>query len=167
MSWSIRILLGLIAIIVIALIAFGIYYTVIRLDRNGPIEVETYPGAQKVVEETVREGHDHLQFTSTASAFDIEHFYREKGYECVAGAGDVWESGIKLDDVYIRSTCLLDRSHSFGFQQTVRIIIQPNREPVVYQDNDPQLPAIGGGTLTGDVIIDVQRFWGSSGLLGG
>src|SRR5688572_28164840 len=121
MSWNIRILLGLIGLLIVAAIIFGIYYTVVRLQYDGPVEVETYPGAAKTVEETVSPGFDHLQFTtSTADPIAVEQFYRDEGYICRFGTGDVYELGTLVEDVYIRSDCLLDRTHPLGFHQTVK-----------------------------------------------
>ena len=167
MSWNIRILLGLVGLLILAAIIFGIYYTVVRLGYDGPIEVATYPGAAKAVEETVSPGFDHLQFTSTADPIAIEQFYRQEGYTCRYGEGNVFEHGVLVQDVYIRSDCLLDRSHFLGFHQTVKIVIQPVRSPYTFPNDDRNQDLTGGGVLTGQDVIDVQRTWGTDPVLGG
>ncbi|HLA44483.1 MAG TPA: hypothetical protein VJZ27_13655, partial [Aggregatilineales bacterium] len=86
LSWNLRIVLGLALLVILAAIVFFIYYTVVRLDRDGPIDVDTYPNASVVNEESIGEDGDHIQYVSNAPdvspggvtqhALDIEKFYR-------------------------------------------------------------------------------------------
>jgi len=168
LSWNLRILLGIITLIIVLIIFFFIYYTIVRLDRNQAIEIEAYPGAQLVNAEELQNGRDHLQYTSNgADPAAIEGFYRERGYTCRTQYGTVYVRGITENNVYVRSTCLLDRSHSLGFKQSVTLRIQPERTAYQYENNDPAGRVVGGGELTGWVVIDFIREWGNVGILGG
>lgn len=167
LSWNLRILLGVIAVMFILVIGFFIYYTIERVRHDGPIDVEPYPDAELIIEESLQDGWDRQLYNVQADPQAVERFYQEDGYLCHALQGLAYEDGIRNDTAYLRSTCLLDRSHSLGFRQEVTIIIQPERTPYVHQDNNPANAIIGGGELTGNTAIDVRRQWGNVGILGG
>jgi hypothetical protein len=160
LSWNVRLVLGMLLLAILFIVAFFIYYTLVRLDRDKALEFETYPGAQLIVEETLTEGYDHFYFTSTDPATEIEDFYAKQGYQCTRHTVDLYEDTVFKENAYYQSNCFLDRSHSLGFTQFNAIIIQPQRTP--WQDP----PSAGGGALTGLVVIDIQRQWGG-GFLGG
>lgn len=167
LSWNLRIVIGLVALTIAAVVCGVIYYTVIRVSKDAPIEFETFPGAQLYLEEQLGEGSDHFYYISTADPLSIESFYREREFNCITQYGTVYENAVRNDSAYIQSTCLLDRSHALGFRQFTRLIIQPARTPIVYLDNNPSNQIVGGGELTGEVVIDIQRQWGNDGLFGG
>lgn len=165
LSWNLRIVLGLFALVIILIILFGIYYNIVRASHNKAPEVEAYPGATLVSQEK-RDGWDHHQYLSKSDALAIEGFYRERDFTCRQLYGDIYENGIRKENVYLHSSCLLDRSHALGFHQSAQLIIQPQRTPYQYRDNNPANEIVGGGELTGDVVIDIQRQWGNDGLVG-
>lgn len=163
LGWASRIVLGVIALIVLVVIGAGVYYMVVRSQRSGPLEVEQYPGTETLIDNEVQDGLSHQRYAGTteignvaAYAQQIEKFYRDQGFTCVTQTGETVENGTAVDNTYLQSTCLMDRSHPFGFDQSVRMIIQPER-------TTPDQ----GGALTGRVVIDVQRTWGSYAVIGG
>lgn len=167
MSWNLRIVLGLLVLVVILLVVGVVYYNIVRVSKDQALPFDPYPGSQLRLEEKLSAGSDHFYYISTDDPLAIESFYRSRDFECQTLYGDVFENAVRQEGVYIQSTCLLDRSHPLGFSQFTRLTIQPIRAPLQYLDDNPQNQIIGGGTLTGEVIIDIQRQWGNDGLLGG
>lgn len=173
LSWNLRIVLGLVGLVIIFGIGFAIFYNVIRSTRNKPLEVDTYPGVQLVVEEKLNDNNDHFYYVGTTDpanaqqyATDVAKFYRDKGYECRILSGNFYENAVLIENGYVRTACLLDRSHPVGVNQSVEITIQLERTPLTYLDNDPQKQITGGGEITGKVIIDVRRSWGTYDVVG-
>lgn len=168
LSWNLRILLGIVALVIVAILGFVAYYNILRLSLDEPPEVDVYPNSELLFESTVREGWEQARYVvDSDDPLAIERFYQEQGFECRTLSGDLYPNGRLEANVYIRSACLLDRSHSLGFRQTVQLDIQPIRTPYVYENDDPTNLIIGGGELTGEVVMDFQFLWGNDGLLGG
>lgn len=160
LSWNVRLVLGMLLLAIIAVIGFGLYYTVVRLDRGKALEFEAYPGSQLINEETVAEGFDHFYYTTTDSPELVERFFANQDYVCRRQSADIYVDTVYTENIFVQSVCIVDRSHSLGFIQFNTITIQPQRTP--WQDP----PSAGGGGLTGIVIIDIKRQWGG-GLFGG
>jgi hypothetical protein len=168
LSWYGRGVILVVGVIILALVFLGIYYAYIRYDRNRPYEFEVYPGVEQVVEEKLSDNEDHFQYLGRTEpnntenyARQVQRFYTDQGFVCQSLIGDVYENARLLENVYVWSRCVVDRSHGFGVNQTVVIVIQPERTPVIFRDNNPQNEIVGGGELTGVVVIDVQRAWGT------
>lgn len=150
LSWNIRIVLGLMIFIVIALVIFVIYYNVARSTLDKAMDVEKYPGAALIFEESVYDGTDRLYYEfsgDSAAVMDnaqrVEKFYADKDYTCRA----------LFDNAeYVYSTCLLEKSHFLGFDRFNRIRIVPLRDE--------------NNAVTGIVGIEVTRNWGSNGGIG-
>jgi len=134
-----------IVLVVVGVIAFFSY----RANRNKPLEVKVYPGAALVNEERLYDGFDHQQYVSTDPFEEIEAFYdRQDDMECERQYRVVedrpGQEPLKEDVLFTR--CQIDHS-GLGMTQYTSVVIQP-----AFDDN--QNP-------TGQIIIDVQRHWGS------
>ncbi|NJL92781.1 MAG: hypothetical protein HC915_03185 [Anaerolineae bacterium] len=156
------------------LVGLGLYYVFLTFDRDRPVEVEVFPGAELIVEETLRDGWERQFYLGRVAdpgqmstyIQELETHYRDQGFTCVSQFGDVYENATRVPNAYIRSRCLLDRTHPLGFRQSAEVIIQPRRVPVTFLNNDPNQRITGGGELTGEVDIDVQRRWGTFRVFG-
>lgn len=173
LSWNLRIVLGAVVLVVLVAIGFFLYYTYIRLDRDGPIDVENPPDAELLNEENI-DGFNRRYYVLSSSpelvereARDIEDFYRDEEFTCVDYQGLVYEDRVRVEGAYIQSICSYDRSHTFGFEQTVRVIIQPERTELTFAGGGTTGEITGGGELTGNVIVVIERTWGSYDVLGG
>lgn len=134
-----------VVLVVVGVIAFFSY----RANRNKPLEVDVYPGATLVNDERLYDGFDHQQYVSTDSFDEIEAFYdRQDDMDCERQYRVVEErpeqEPLKEDVLYTR--CQIDHS-GLGMTQYTSIVIQP-----VFDD---------GQNPTGQIMIDVQRHWGS------
>ncbi len=166
LSWNLRIMLGLVGVAILVAIGFFAWYTFVRLDRDGPLDYDTYPNAELMNEDELP-GQVLRRYAVPDAPENVQRYYTEREFECTATFGDVQEGDTLREDVFVRATCLRDRSHPLGFEQTLRLSIQPERAPLIYQDNNPQNSVIGGGEPTGRTIIDVRATWTNMGLLGG
>jgi len=146
-----------------AIIAFVAY----RGSRNKPIELEQYPGSQKVSSEKLSDTQDHAQYVSTDSLDKIMKFYADdqemdctrqqqvmvldetlysQNPECptldtlVAGGAPV---PCVTVPVYV---CLVDRS-TLDKTQYAKVTLLPGSDT--------------SGLPTGQVFIDIRREWGN------
>jgi hypothetical protein len=154
LSWNLRLVLGLLGLVLLAIILFVVYYNVVRFNRSGALSFEAYPGAQLASYQELGQGADQSFYVLQSNdPIAVERFYVEEGFTCRTLRGKVLISdGVEQ---YIQSSCLLDRSHPLGFEQSIQITIQPERTEIVYEEtNEGRIP-VSGGALTGQVIISV------------
>jgi hypothetical protein len=148
-SRVVRIVLGLVVIGVIVIIAAVIGLLMYRESRNKPLDVDVYPGVQQVSDERLYDGHDHQQYVSTDPVDEIEAFYADQDdMECKRQYQTYVERPGEepLKEGYLYTRCLIDHS-TLGMTQYTTVVIQPVTDE--------------SGQATGQVVIDVQRFWGS------
>ncbi len=148
-SRLVRIALGIFGLVVAAAVIGGIAFALMRSSRNKPLEVEIVPGARQVGSEVLSDHADHQQYISTAPVAEIVAAFAEQDdmvchdqYARVTGQAD----GEALREGYLYTTCLLDRSW-LDMTQYNEITIQPQ-----YDES---------GQATGEVLIDIRRYWGN------
>lgn len=135
-------LLALIAVIVVAVLA-------LRDSRDKPLEVVIYPAAQLINHERLYDGFDHLQYVTGDPFEQVEAFYlARKEMDCKRLYRVVEERPGQepLREGHYATRCQVDRS-AYGITQFATVMIQP----VYDQDGRPM----------NQVIVDVQRYWGS------
>ncbi len=139
----------LVVMVVVALLVVGVlaWLYLYRQSRNKPLEVEIYPNAQMITQETVYEGLDHRQFVTDAPFADVEAFYgAQEGIICEPQYTMVQErDGTTYREGHLSTTCRIDRS-GFGVSQYAIITVQP----ILDDDGNP----------TDQVMIDITRHWG-------
>jgi len=173
--WNIRPILVLFGIIIIAALFGAIYYNIVRLDRDRPIQVENYPNGLILVEEAPDANRDRVLYVVRVSnlatiereATRMTEFYVDQGFECVDGRATIYVEALRTENAYINTTCFIDRSHPLGFTQYARVLIQPERAAYQYEDNDPNRAIIGGGSHTGQIFVELVREWSSYNVFGG
>lgn len=144
-NWFLRISLGILGFIILAIIVGFIAYNEVKSDRSKALDIKPYPGMEKKVDEVVTDGIGHQYYQGfyeglTPSRMgDIEKHYREQMDSCVR----LWQYN---PDQYHTIVCDKDRSHDvLGFTQFARVRIQPERD--------------GNGDLTGWVTVDIDHQW--------
>lgn len=150
LSWNVRLVLGIVGIIIIGAIVLIIYYNLSRIRLDKPMDVEKYPDANLVYEDSPFDGADRQYYevkgdvnTVNEIAQKVERFYADEDYTCRA---------LYDNAEYVYSTCLLEKTNFWGFDRFNRILIVPIRD--------------GNDTLTGSIGIDINRSWGAGGGLG-
>lgn len=151
-SLMVRVTLGLVILVVVIVGVGAIVFSSMRSSRNKPLNIKTYPGATFVKEEKLSDGfghHDRRQYSTTATLEEIEQFYdRQKDMECkryngtlISGSGQQSEA-----EGHVFTSCKADHS-GWGVTQYATVLIQP-----VYDDSlNP----------TGEVLVQIERYWGS------
>ncbi len=140
--------LSALAVLAMLIVIAVVVFLALRASRNKPLDVAIYPGAQLVNAEKLYEGLDHQQYVSSDSFEAIETFYAaQKDMDCERFYRTVQERPGQepLKEGHIRTRCQVDHS-GFGVTQYTTITIQP-----VFDQNEKP---------TGEVIIDIQRYWG-------
>ncbi len=120
----------------------------LRASRNKPLKVIVYPAAQLVNHEVLYDGFDHLQYVTGDPFEQVEAFYlTRKEMDCERLYRTVEERPGQepLREGHYATRCQVDRS-AYGITQFATVLIQP----VYDADERP----------TGQVIVDVQRYWG-------
>ncbi len=147
-SRLVRIALGVAGLAAIAAVVGVIAFVLMRASRNKPLEIDLPPGARQVGGEALSDHADHQQYVSSASLDQIvAAFERQDDMVCHDQYARVIDQpdGEPLREGYLYTTCLIDRSW-LDMTQYNEITIQPQ-----YDDN---------GQPTGEVLIDVRRYWG-------
>jgi hypothetical protein len=147
-STLVRIVLVLLVVGVLAVIVGVVAFISYRNSHNKPLDIDIYPGAKLVSDEDLSEQEDHQQYTSSDSMEDIEHFYdRIDDMECERQYRVVQERPDEdpLREGHLFTRCRIDHSW-LDISQYAVVTIQP----VYDADEQP----------TGDVIIDIRRYWG-------
>lgn len=140
-------LLGFLGVIVLIVVAV-IVVLALRANRNRPLNVIIYPGAQLLSQERLYGGFDHLQYTTGDPFEQVEAFYlARKEMDCTRLYRTVENrSGQEpLREGHYATRCQVDRS-AYGITQFATVLIQP----VYDKDERP----------TDRVIVDIQRYWG-------
>jgi len=141
------VLIAVVVVVVLAAIAVAVLLA-LRASRDKPLDVAIYPGARLVNHETLYDGFDHLQYTSDEPFAAVEAFYLEReDMDCVRQYRTVEERPGQepLREGHLSTRCQADRS-GYGITQVATVLIQP-----VYDANEQP---------TGQVVIDIQRYWG-------
>ncbi|MBN2305351.1 MAG: hypothetical protein JXQ72_12775 [Anaerolineae bacterium] len=136
----VRLVIGLVIIAVIAIVIGGIVYLSYRSSRGEPIKVKVYPGAQEISNEKISDGYDHQQYVSTDPVEQIEVFYGSQDDMNCTRQYDYSRDPAE----YQFTSCIIDKS-SLDMTQYTSVVIQP-----VHDES---------GNLTGQVVIDVKRYW--------
>jgi hypothetical protein len=148
-STAFRILLGVIGLIVIVAVVGTIAFFVISGMRNKPIEVKTYPGAQRVAQQKF-EGEDRQVYTTNDGFEDVGRFYSgQDDTQCQTIYQNVQPTNGGQDSVrenpqYIK--CSMDRSW-MNISQYAEIAIYPTMDE-------------SGNVIEGPTTIYVTRVWG-------
>ncbi len=151
-SLMVRVTLGLVILVVVIVVVVAVVFSSMRSSRNKPLKVKVFPGATFVDEEKLNDGfgnHDRQQYTTTATLDEIEQFYdRQKDMSCKRYSGTVVnDSGEQTQaEGHVFTNCKVDHS-GWGITQYATVLIQP-----VYDE---------GLNPTGDVLIQIERYWGS------
>lgn len=147
-SKMLRIALAVFGVGVLLLVAGAIAFTLYRDSKDRPIDVERYPGAELVQEESGQE-EDHLYYLSGDTPEAVEAFYQdeyddlscERQYQVVQGT----QGSAAQREGYLYTRCWIDHSWLDMTQYAV-ITIFPERDDA---DNP-----------TGKTVIDIRRVWG-------
>lgn len=141
-----RIALGLLAVVIVAAIGAAAVYTYARWSRSQPPDVARYPGAQEVAAEMLAVGRDRRQYAVVAAVAEVEAFYEGQDDMACSRQFAAQEDGAGGEGAgrHVATHCLLDRS-LLGFTQYATVVIRPTYDPA-------QEPS-------GEVVIDVQRYW--------
>ncbi|MFP4321524.1 MAG: hypothetical protein ACLFTK_03645 [Anaerolineales bacterium] len=166
LSWNLRIAIGGVVLIILSVGGFFAWYSVSQGAYDGPAEYTPYPNVEPIAAEET-EGRTFYRFIAPDDHQAVQAFFAEQGFECQAFNGNVQEGPTIRQNVFVRATCLLERIHPLGFQQTVQVSIQPERTALEYENNNPQGAIVGGGIPTGRTFITEQSTWDTSGLFGG
>jgi|GEM_PF-6108720 len=138
LSWNLRLVIGVVLLVIIASVLFFVYYNIQANNRNEPLSLELYDGMTLLNSEALRDGEQRDYYVVTGVApFDIEKFYQDRDFDCTSLFNAAGE--------YLRSTCLLERTH-LGFWQVASLTIQPDEE--------------------GNVVLVARLSWNDSGFLG-
>lgn len=141
------VLVAVVVVVALAAIAIAVVLA-LRASRDKPLEVAIYPGARLVNHETLYDGFDHLQYYSEDPFAAVEAFYFERDdMDCVRQYRTVEERPGQepLREGHLSTRCQADRS-GYGVTQVATVLIQP-----VYDATEQP---------TGQVVIDIQRYWG-------
>jgi hypothetical protein len=148
-SRIVQVALVLIVVAVVLIVVGVIYFLSNRASRNKPLSVALYPGARQVSSEVLYDGHDHQQYVATDSIEQIEAFYgKQDDMKCERQYRTVQERPGQepLKEGHLYTRCQIDHSW-LGITQYTTVVIQPGIDE--------------GGNPTGEIVIDVQRYWGS------
>jgi hypothetical protein len=148
-SRLVRIALGVFGLVLVAAVVAGIAFVLMRAGRNEPLEIEMVPGAQRIANEVLTDHSDHQQYVSTAPVEEIvAAFARQDDMVCHDQYVRVVDQpdGEPLREGYLYTSCLIDRSW-LDMTQYNEITIQPQYD--------------ADGQATGEVLIDVRRYWGN------
>jgi len=148
-SRLVRIALGVFGLVLVAAVVAGIAFVLMRASRNKPLEIDMVPGARQVGSEVLSDHSDHYQYVSTSPIEEIvAAFARQDDMVCHDQYARVVDQpdGEPLREGYLYTTCLVDRSW-LDMTQYNEITIQPQYD--------------ADGQATGEVLIDVRRFWGN------
>ena len=134
-SWLRRNLLRIVAVVVIvvvlAVVIAMVAYLSYRDSRSEPLKVDVYPDAEQIVDEPIRPGQDHQQYTVPATFELVAQFYEDQDdLDCER----LTESETNLPV----GRCIVDRSSGGMTQYTL----------VTFKE-------VGDGSI----LIDVRRFW--------
>ncbi len=145
---SARLVLVGVAVFLVLIVAAVVIVLALRASRDKPLDVPIYPTAQLVNHERLYDGFDHLQYTTGDSFEQVEAFYlarKEMDCERLYRIVEERPGQEPLREGHYATRCQVDRS-AYGITQFASVLIQP----VYDADERP----------TGQVIVDVQRYWG-------
>ncbi|MBN1679123.1 MAG: hypothetical protein JW966_02445 [Anaerolineae bacterium] len=144
----IRLVLVLLIVGVVLVVVGVVGYMQYRSSRDKPLKVDTYPGAQLVGNEVLYDGYDHQQYVSSDPIDTIEQFYAKQDMDCEPQYATIVERPGEepVREGYLYTRCLRDRS-SLGMTQYTTVVLQPEQDEA--------------GNATGQVVIDVRRYWGN------
>lgn len=145
---SVRLVLMGIAVFLALIVVAVLIVLALRASRDKPLDVPVYPAAQLVNREVLYDGFDHLQYVTGDPFEQVEVFYLGRdGMDCERLYRVVEERPGQepLREGHYATRCQVDRS-AYGITQFATVLIQP----VYDADERP----------TGQVIVDVQRYWG-------
>jgi hypothetical protein len=145
---SVRLVLMGVAVFLALIVLAVLIVLVLRASRDKPLDVPVYPAAQLVNHEVLYDGFDHLQYVTSDPFEQVEAFYLDRdGMDCERLYRIVEEQPGQEPrrEGHYATRCQVDRS-AYGITQFATVLIQP----VYDADERP----------TGQVIVDVQRYWG-------
>jgi hypothetical protein len=151
-AWGKLLIRGVLALFVIGIVGavIGVIaFLSYRSSRDKPLEVKVYPGAVMVNDEVIYDGYDHQQYLTSDPIESVEAFYDgQDDMECERQYQRVQqiEGEDPIREGYLFTSCIIDHS-GLGMTQYTKVVLQPR-----YDD---------AGGATGEVIIDVQRYWGN------
>lgn len=145
---AVRVALVAAAVVLALIFAAVAGYVYVRWSRNQPPHLPVFPGAVQVIDEAVADGQDHQQYTVLAPVSEVEQFYVGQDLTCQPQYASVTmgDAGEPVREGYLYTRCLADRS-LLGFTQYAVVLIQPRYDPAQI--------------AVGEVVVDVQRYWGA------
>jgi hypothetical protein len=146
-STVVRAALALLALGVVLVVVGLISYFAYRASRNQPLDVKIYAGAEEVMSGSPGEGEDHRRYVSNDPVEEIEAFYNRQDDMTCQRQYSVVQSQPGQEtrrEGYLYTRCIVDHSWMDITQYAVVTI-----QPVVEND-----------VPTGQVVIDIERFWG-------
>lgn len=145
---SVRLVLVGVAIFLALVVLAVVIVLALRASRDKPLDVAIYPAAELVNREVLYDGFDHLQYVTSDPFEQVEAFYldrREMDCERLYRIVEEQPGQEPRREGHYATRCQVDRS-AYGITQFATVLIQP-----VYDEDERP---------TGQVIVDVQRYWG-------